>query len=156
MLNTPFAVGKGTGEALEKVNLDKDLFHILIKPSISFSTRLMYKRIDTYGFSIRRHSLKDALCALKKMDVKALEKNYYNIFENVLARNSVNINRMKTMLAEIGVEHSLLSGSGPTVFCTFENKNDAEGIFRKIPKNRDTNIFLAKTYKGGIYGDNRS
>ncbi len=154
MLEAPFAVAKGTGELLEKVNLNKALFHILIKPSIPLSTKLMYKRIDKYSFSTKPHSLKDALFALET-SVKELEKNYYNIFENVLARYSVHINRVKAMLADRGVKHSLLSGSGPTVFCAFENKKDARSVFRKIPKNRSMGVFLVKTYKGGLYGDNR-
>jgi len=155
MTDASFASAKGAGERLKKINLDKDLFHILIKPSISLSTRVMYQRIDRYNFSSRKHSFKDALCALKKMDVKALEKNYYNIFESVLAGNSVHINRIKALLARSGGQHSLLSGSGPTVFCTFENKKDARSVFRKLPNNKNMGVFLVKTCKGGIYGDNR-
>ncbi|HAZ10723.1 MAG TPA: 4-(cytidine 5'-diphospho)-2-C-methyl-D-erythritol kinase [Candidatus Omnitrophica bacterium] len=155
MLNSPFAVAKGAGELLEKINLNKSLFHILIKPSIPLSTKLMYRRIDKCSFSTKPHSLKGTLNALKKMDVKALEKNYYNIFESALARDNVHINRAKAMLADRGAEHSLLSGSGPTVFCTFKDKEDAKAVFRKMPKDRDTSVFLVKTYKGGIYGDNR-
>jgi 4-diphosphocytidyl-2-C-methyl-D-erythritol kinase len=154
MLNFPFAVAKGAGELLEKVNLNKSLFHILIKPSIPLSTKLMYRRIDKCSFSTKPHSLKDALFALET-SAKKLEKNYYNIFERVLDRDDVHINRVKAMLADIGVKHSLLSGSGPTVFCSFENKEEARAVFRKMPKDRDISVFLVKTYKGGIYGDNR-
>ena len=135
--------------------LDKRLFHILIKPPISLSTGMMYERIDRCGFSIGAHSLKAALWALKKMDVKALEKNYYNIFEDALAGNSVHIDRIKTLLACSGVRHSLLSGSGPSVFCTFENKEDAENVFKGIPKRKGMGVFCVKTYRGGIYGNNR-
>lgn len=155
MLNASFAVAKGTGELLEKINSDKDLFHVLIKPSVSLSTRLMYTRIDRYELSSEAHSLKSVLCAVKNKNVEALEKNYYNIFEYVLGRHSAYINDIKSILADIGVTYSLLSGSGPTVFCTFGNKKEAEVVYKKIPKNSNMYVFLAKTYKGGIYGDNR-
>lgn len=154
MLNAPFAVAKGAGELLKKVNFNKDLFHILIKPSIPLSTKLMYKRIDKHNFFIKPHSLKNSLLALKN-SAEELEKNYYNIFEKALKRDSIHINRVKTMLAAAGVGHSLLSGSGPTVFCTFEDKKEAGDIFRKIPNNKDTDIFLVKTDRRDIYGDNR-
>jgi len=154
MQDNPFAAAIGAGEKLEKINLDKVLFHILIKPSISLSTRLMYKRIDRYNVSGKGHSLGSALRALKTRSVKALEENYYNIFESVLAGNSVHIIKVKALLAEAGVKRSLLSGSGPTVFCSFETKKDAEKVFRKISRNINIEVFLAKTYKGGIYGDN--
>jgi len=155
MLDAPFAVGKGTGGTLEKLKLNKVLFHILIKPHISLSTRMMYKRIDSHSFSSKPHSLKETISALKKKGMEALEENYYNVFENVLAGNSVYINRAKGLLADIGVGHSLLSGSGPSVFCTLADKHDAEKVFRKIPKDRRASVFLVRTYKGGIYGDNR-
>lgn len=155
MMAASFAVGRGAGEQLKKINLDKDLFHILIKPSISLSTRAMYHRIDRYGFSSRWHSFQDAICALKNMDVEALEKNYYNIFESALARNEDCIDEVKALLARSGSRRSLLSGSGPTVFCTFKSKKDAEKVFKKIPKRKNMSVFLVKTYKGGIYGDNR-
>lgn len=154
LLDTSFAVGKGAGEQLEKIKFNKVLFHILIKPSIPLSTRSMYERIDRYGFSGKTHSLRGALDALKK-GVKSLEKNYYNVFENVLAGNSVHIDRAKAMLAAAGAGRGLLSGSGPTVFCAFENKKEAEEAFKKIRKHENMGVFLAKTYKGGIYGDNR-
>ena len=155
MLDAPFGVGKGTGEALETLKLTRVLFHIFIKPRISLSTRLMYKRIDNHSFSGKKHSLEETLYALKKKGVKALEENYYNIFENVLSRNSVYINRAKGLLADAGAEHSLLSGSGPTVFCTFDTGKDAGDVFRRIPKDKTMSMFLVRTYKGGIYGDNR-
>ncbi len=115
---------------------------------------MMYKRIDRYSFSGKQHSLKNALFALKK-GAKELEENYYNIFESVLAGNSVHINRVKALLLKAGVRHSLLSGSGPTVFCTFGSKKEAEKIFKNIPRPGSMDVFLARTYKGGIYGDNR-
>ena len=154
MTDAPFATAKGAGDTLKKVDLKKELFHILIKPSISLSTRLMYGRIDRGGFSDRTHSLKVALCALKK-GAKELEKNYYNVFEDVLAESGVHIKRAKALLAHAGAGNSLLSGSGPTVFCTFENIKDAKKVFKNIRNNRGAGVFLAKTYKGGIYGDNR-
>ena len=155
MMDASFAVARGAGERLKEINLDKDLFHILIKPPVSFSTGLMYGRIDRCGFSSGAHSLKAVLLALKKMDVKALEKNYYNIFEDALAGNSVYIDRIKTLLARSGVRHSLLSGSGSSVFCTFENKKDAENVFKEIPRRKGMGVFCVKTYRGGIYGNNR-
>lgn len=155
MMDASFAIARGAGEQLKKIDLDKGLFHIVIKPPISLSTGLMYERIDRCGFSSGTHSLKAALWALKKMDVKALEKNYYNIFENALAGNSVHIDRIKTLLARSGVRHSLLSGSGSSVFCTFENKEDAENVFKEIPKRKGMKVFCVKTYRGGIYGNNR-
>jgi 4-diphosphocytidyl-2-C-methyl-D-erythritol kinase len=155
MKDMPCAVAGGAGEVLKKLDLTQSFFHILIKPFIPLSTRLMYNRIDRHNFSSRPHSLKKALLALNGHDTEALEDNYYNIFENVLGRESVHIDNVKAMLSRAGCRHSLLSGSGPTVFCTFGNKKSAEKVFKAIPKHKAEGVFLVKTYKGGIYGDYR-
>ena len=151
----PFAIAGGAGEVLKKFDLTKSFFHILIKPFIPLSTRLMYNRINRRNFSSRPHSLKKVLSALKGHNVEALEDNYYNIFEDVLGRESVHINKVKAMLSRAGCGHSLLSGSGPAVFCTFGNKKSAQDVFKAIPKRGTEGVFLVKTYKGGIYGDYR-
>ena len=154
MTDDPFASAEGAGEKLKIINIRKGLFHVLIRPSIALSTKMMYQRIDRGSFSGAKHSLKSALLALKK-GAKELEENYYNIFENVLAGDGVHINRAKALLLKAGARHSLLSGSGPTVFCTFERKIEAEKVFKDISGSRSMDVFLAGTYKGGIYGDNR-
>ena len=147
IMDASFALARGAGDKLRRLDVKMDLFHVIIKPPISLSTKLMYNRIDRYNFSRKEHSLKNTLQALARMDVSALEKNYYNIFERVLARNSVYINNIKTLLARSGARFSLLSGSGPSVFCTFEDRKDAKSIFEKIPKHKGTSVFLVKTYR---------
>ena len=154
MTDDPFASAEGAGEKIKRINIRKDFFHVLIKPSISLSTKRMYQRIDRCSFSGAKSALKKALLALKK-GAKELEENYYNIFESVLAGDGAHINKAKALLLEAGARHSLLSGSGPTVFCTFERKVEAEKIFKNISGLSSMDVFLAKTYKGGIYGDNR-
>ncbi len=155
MTDTPFSIARGAGELLEPLNIKTRLFHILIKPEISLSTAMMYKRIDKYSCLAKPHSLKEAVSSLKKRDIASLEKSWYNSFENVLAKEVIHINRVKAVLAEAGAPYSILSGSGPTVFCAFGNEKDAETVFKKIPAGNSKEVFLAKTYKGGIYGDNR-
>lgn len=147
MKDTPFAVAGGAGELLKKLDLTQSFFHILIKPFIPLSTKLMYNRIDRRNFSNRPHSLKKALLALKGRDIKALENNYYNIFEDVLGRERIHIDKIKAALSRAGCRHSLLSGSGPTVFCTFGNGEEAKAVFKKMPKDKSTSIFLVKTYR---------
>jgi len=146
MLDTPFAAAKGAGEVIKAISLDKSFFHILVKPMIPLSTKLMYQRIDRLGPFNKSHSFKDALNALKS-GAKELEKKYYNIFENALGEEGIYIDEIKTLLAESGAKKSLLSGSGPTVFCVFENEADAVAVFQKIPQNKRLSVFLAETYK---------
>ncbi|MBU4312347.1 MAG: 4-(cytidine 5'-diphospho)-2-C-methyl-D-erythritol kinase [Candidatus Omnitrophica bacterium] len=156
MLDKAFAIGKGAGEILEPVNVDANFHHIVLKPNIALSTTEMYKRIDGSGVRARKSGIAKMISFLEQNDLASLEKGYYNSFEDVLGSDAREIKKAKDLLANAAAAPGFLSGSGPSVFCTFKSMGEARDALKRIPKERDIDIFLATTYKGGIYGDNRS
>jgi len=156
MLDESFAIARGAGEILEPINVDVSFSHIVLKPKISLSTSEMYERLDKSGRAIRKDGIAKISSFLKRNDLVSLNRSYYNIFEQVLGDEAQDIKRTKDLLIKAGATHSFLSGSGPSVFCTFRDREEAIDILKRIPEERDIDIFLAMTYKGGIYGDNRS
>jgi len=156
MLDAAFAIGQGTGESLEAVGTDFTLSHVVIKPAISISTAEMYKRVNSHPKRPDRHDIEKIVSGIKDQDIASIYKGYYNIFEETLGDYAPYINKAKTLLLESGVAYSCLSGSGPSVFCTFKDREGAMEALKRIPRNKDIEVFLATTYKGGIYGDNRS
>jgi len=154
MLDAPFAIGRLAGEGLEPVEADVSFFHIVIKPDVSISTEAMYKRLDRLQRGPRRNGLEAIIPALKNKDLALLKKAYYNAFEEVLADSTHYIEKTKTLLLKAGAEAVFLSGSGSALFCTLKDKEEAIQILARIPKKQGMDVFLATTYKGGIYGDN--
>lgn len=145
MIDAPFAVARGTGELLEPLDIPCSLSHIIIKPRISMSTDLMYQRIDGLGqHQQKKASVKDMVDGLRKKDISLVEKNYYNIFEEVLAEHFSPIKTIKDMLIGLGAGNCLLSGSGSSVFCTFGCRKEGIKVFKKIPK-IDAEVFFAET-----------
>lgn len=156
MLDESFAIARGAGEILEPIDVDVSFSHIVLKPKISLSTSKMYERLDESGRMIRKNGIAKISETLKRNDLASLNRSYYNIFEQVLGDETHDIKRTKDLLIKAGATHGFLSGSGPSVFCTLRDREEAIDILKRIPEERDIDIFLATTYKGGIYGDNRS
>ncbi|MBU1062404.1 MAG: 4-(cytidine 5'-diphospho)-2-C-methyl-D-erythritol kinase [Candidatus Omnitrophica bacterium] len=156
MLDAPFAIGKGAGEILEPVNINGSFTHIIARPNISISTKDMYKRWDEGNYRSEKIDIGEIVCTLQKRDLTLLRKTCYNIFDQIETQSRPFIEKVKLVLEKAGAGPSCLSGSGPTVFCTVKDKDEAGHILKNIPMDKGIDIFLAATYKGGIYGDNRS
>ncbi len=155
MLDVPFAIAKSAGELLEPIKVECALSHIIIKPEISASTAEMYKRFDeSAGAGYKKTSLKELVSALKAGDIESLERNCYNAFEKVLGNHSSHIDEAKSLLLRATKRTCFLSGSGPSVFCTAKDRKEAIEIRQSLPTTGALDVFLATTYKGGIYGDN--
>lgn len=154
MSDMVFAEGTGSGESLEPVDADFSFSHIIIKPDIAISTAEMYKRLDSRGRRSAGKNIAEVIHAVKKGDSALLNENYYNAFEEVLNEYAGPIEDAKSLLRNAGAGHGFLSGSGSSVFCTFKNREEAMRVFERLPKKNGRCIFLAASYKGGIYGDN--
>jgi 4-diphosphocytidyl-2-C-methyl-D-erythritol kinase len=138
----PCSFVEGRGEQATPVSLDRSATLLLVKPPLSVSTAWAYdafdqKRIskgDTGALSLsfdeklkkKPLDIKLFCQSLSKQDFATLTEMQENDLENiVIARHPV-IQEMKERLLNEGAVMSAMSGSGPTVFGVFENKNMAE------------------------------
>jgi len=115
----------------------------------------MYKRLDNHKDRIKKPALEDVISAVNKRDLEQLRETYYNIFEEVLDEDSYYIEKAKRVLLKRRGLRGFLAGSGPSIFCTLKDEEDAMKMMREITNEKGIDIFLAKTYRGGIYGNNR-
>lgn len=145
MLEGSFALGMGAGELLEPVKTGCRWSHIIIKPDVSISTAEMYARLDGHARKSEKPDIEKIILALEKKDLCLFKKNYYNIFEEVLIDYDLYIERAKTLLSNAGSGPGFLSGSGPSVFCTVEEREEAVQIAEKIPKAGNMKVFVATT-----------
>lgn len=141
-----FALGLGTGEVLKSIETNHRLSHVILKPDISIPTPEMYARLDKHAKRPKRHDIEEMVTALKKKDIFTLRKLYYNIFEEVLDDYAPFIEKAKALLAQKGAGPGFLSGSGPSVFCTVETREEAIQIAKAIPRADDIEVFVATTY----------
>jgi 4-diphosphocytidyl-2-C-methyl-D-erythritol kinase len=147
MLDATFAKGMARGELLEPVDVDFSFSHIIIKPDISISTAEMYKRLDNYRHRTKKKGLGKVVSALKKRDLALLKESYYNIFEEVLGNYAKYIKKAKSLLEDVGVGPGFLSGSGPSVFCMLEEREEVEETAKRMQKIKGRDVFVATSCK---------
>ncbi len=127
--NGPSAIVEGRGEKVSPVKLNSSMVLLLVKPQISVSTAWAYASFDKLNDSRLTKKTIDIklLCqAFKKQDFASLSTMLSNDLEKVITERYPVVGEIKNRLIERGVVISAMSGSGPTVFGVFYNKDLAE------------------------------
>ena len=88
--------------------------------------------------------------ALKGGDLAGLNKLLYNSLEKVALGRCLEIGRLKEALFNLGTGGSLVSGSGPAVFCLTRTRREAIVTQKKLKKGvladkKDWLIYVART-----------
>lgn len=147
--DVPFCITGGTvlsegiGEVLTPVRSFRNVNIVLVKPKVSVSTAWVYKNLDLNNIS-ERPDIPLILDAIEKEDIGCVAKNMKNVLEAVTAKKHQVIEEIKEKLINFGALGSMMSGSGPTVFGIFENKEKARLAYVKM-KNSKCECFMAET-----------
>lgn len=127
------ALSEGIGEILTPLPAPPKAYLLLAKPDINVSTKFVYENLhaDTLTF----HPDIDGMVeALKKGELKGITDRMGNVLETVTVREYPVISRIKDEMIKQGAENALMSGSGPTVFGIYLQKEKAEEACLKIQK----------------------
>lgn len=138
------ALAKGIGEELTRLKPFKDKDLLLVNPGIQISTAEVYKSLNLK--EKRRVNMEEIIQSIEKDDLNSLTKSIVNVMEEVVIRKNPIISEIKEDLIEYGALGSLMSGSGPTVFGLFDDKEKLNFCKEKL-KNKYTkgSIFSGKT-----------
>ncbi len=122
------AIARGRGERVEKIELP-EYYYILVNPGFTLSTAKVYHTFDLTeraksnilnSFQV---SIKDKADLLRYME---------NDLEEAVLESYPEVGYLKDVLKEAGAEAALMSGSGPTVFGLFFDKEKAEAARRAV------------------------
>lgn len=127
--DVPFCIKGGTllaqgiGDVLNKVKPLRKCYIVIAKPDCSVNTASAYKQFDECG-KVHTPDKLGMLYAMQGRDLKEICSKMENVFEQFIAvENKVEIKDIMRANAALGV---CMSGSGPTVFGIFDNKDSAE------------------------------
>ena len=125
------AVGIGRGEEVyptETVELHEI---VLVNPGFSVSTREVYEKLSRLTRLESARIMPFTLLAAKRISDAAFSGK--NDLEEVAVRIHPEIGELKAKLLELGARHSMMCGSGATVFGVFDNdraSEEAVAVFR--------------------------
>lgn len=126
--DVPFCISGGTkltrgiGEKLTDFNpLDK-CYIVISKMGDGVSTPKAYSMLDSMFDNFENYNPRtDLLDLLEKNNTRGM----FNVFESVIIPFRPSVQKIKHILYENGAEHSMMSGSGPSVFGIFSSRESA-------------------------------
>lgn len=169
-------IARGRGESIEPIGLTK-FCYVLINPGFPVSTQWAYQTLDKTGGLVKTKPLffdfiKDKISYFVKgqnlnltnsnedinitiskvlledtVGIQHLQRLLSNDLEEVTIGKHPEIKEIKTALSSVGAAGELMSGSGPTVFGIFPDKDKAEeafGLLKGAFKQKRYTIFLAQ------------
>ena len=121
------AIGLGIGERLKQVELP-GLWYILIYPNFQISTHWAYQH-----FILTKGQFHINLQRFLRTS-EGISRILRNDLEEVVSRQHPQITIMKKILIEAGALGALMTGSGPTVFGIFSEKESELAAYRRVKK----------------------
>lgn len=148
--DVPFCIKGGTciaqnrGEVLSRVKPLKDCFIVIAKPEKGVSTAQAFAAADN-AHIYHPDNLK-MLDACSRGDFESICKYASNVFEQVI--EVVERIEIKDVMRNCGALLYQMSGSGPSVFGIFDNKENAEKCAQELQENCK-DVFLTKPVVNG-------
>lgn len=117
-------LSEGIGEILTPLPAPPAAHLVIAKPDINVSTAFVYGNL--HADSLAWHpDIDGMIAALQKGDLDGITGRLGNVLETVTVKAHPVIEQIRELLRKQGAENALMSGSGPTVFGIFKEKETA-------------------------------
>lgn len=138
------AIARGIGEVLTPLPTPPQCHVIIAKPPISVSTAYVYGHIRPDEIT-KRPDIEQMTLAIKEQDLNKLSNLLYNVMEEVTVSEYPVIEKLKSIMLENGALNSIMSGSGPTVFGLFDDREKAQAAMKALDSKELTEqLYLTK------------
>ncbi len=125
------ALAEGIGERLRRLAPMPECFIVLAKPPVSVSTKFVYGNLK--ADEIKSHpDIEGMERALQTGSLEGIAACMGNVLETVTIAAYPVVGEIKERMREDGAAAALMSGSGPTVFGIFEEKEAADRCRMKL------------------------
>lgn len=141
------ALARGRGEILTPLSPARNLLMVLAKPGYSVSTREVYARYDQ-GKVTRRPDTGGVEAALASGNLAGACAGMENVLETVTLECCPEVALLKQMMTDLGAVKALMSGSGPTVFGIFLQREVAEAACAIINRYYEE-VFIVTSFERG-------
>ena len=124
-------LAEGIGEIITVLPSIARSYIVLAKPPIHVSTKDVYQNLKLDEIVVRP-DIDKIIKAIHEKNIKCIADNMINVLETVTIKKYPVIDEIKRIMLHTGALGSLMSGSGPTVFGLFENKESAEKCYNRL------------------------
>ena len=139
------ALAEGIGEKLTALPPLPDCHILTVTPKISVSTKSVYQSLDAQELT-GHPDIDGMIDALQKGDFHGITDKLGNVLETVTVKAYPVIEEIKELLRKQGAENALMSGSGPTVFGIFKEKETAARAAEAVERGRLAKQIFVTTF----------
>lgn len=141
-------LSEGIGEILTPLPTPPDCFLVVAKPDINVSTGFVYGNLR--ADSLTYHPDIDGMVgALQAGSLSGITDRLGNVLETVTIKEYPVIEEIKELLRGMGAENVLMSGSGPSVFGIFKERETAESAARAVEEKQLAGQIFVTTFHSG-------
>ena len=131
MLGGGYAIISGRGEKIERKNIDKTLYFILITEQENISARASYKAFDSIG-KVFDKCTEQAENALEQNNfekfVSIIKNDLYHGSKELVPQLQTNIDVLK----KAGAPTAIMTGSGSAVYGVFDSVKERDKCYKKL------------------------
>ncbi|MCM1102451.1 MAG: 4-(cytidine 5'-diphospho)-2-C-methyl-D-erythritol kinase [Clostridium sp.] len=148
--DVPYCVAGGTvlaegiGERLTRLPAAPECVLVVAKPVYNISTKEIYEKLDART-DYPHPDMDGLLAAIREGSLSGMAARLGNVLEAVTIEQCPMVSRIRETILAGGALGCLMSGSGPSVFGIFADREKAEETARALRKLPDlTQIFVTK------------
>lgn len=119
------ALAEGIGEKLTRIAQIPDCFVLIGKPGISVSTKMAYESLQLDKIS-SHPDIDGMIRDIENGDLLTITEKMGNVFEPGIIEKYPVIGEIKDLMEDNGALKAMMSGSGPTVFGIFDDREKME------------------------------
>lgn len=140
------ALAEGIGEKLRPLPPMPECYILIAKPPVGVSTAFVYGNLRAN--ELKHHPDIDGMIAsLKEGSMDQLCSKMENVLETVTIPAYPVIDEIKALMTACGASGAMMSGSGPTVFGLFQDKDTAKLAMKKVKESKLANqVYLTVPY----------
>lgn len=133
---------EGIGEVLTRLPAPPESTLLVCKPALDVSTAWVYTEYDSIPAGEIRHPDVDGMVkAIGEGDLSGMCARFGNVLEQKTGAEYPVISRLEQFFLENGALGSIMTGSGPTVFAVFAEKNEARKAFARLEQHPEFSAF---------------
>ena len=133
------ALAEGIGEKLTRIRQVPECYVLVGKPAVNVSTKVAYESLKLDEIQVHP-DIDGMIRDIENGDLYSMTSKMGNVFEPGIIGEYPVIKEIKDLMEENGALKAIMSGSGPTVFGIFDDKEKMEKAAEVLRESR-----LAKT-----------
>ena len=138
-------LSEGIGEILTPLPAPPAAHLVIAKPDINVSTAFVYGNLHADRLAWHP-DIDGMIAALQKGDLDGITDRLGDVLETVTVKAHPVIEQIRELLRKQGAENALMSGSGPTVFGIFKEKETAARAAEAVERGRLAKQIFVTTF----------